>query len=80
MYAVVLWDWVISLPREWRFIWKTNWTPVKVAYLFCRCALISWLLFTNLSILTDESLPLDQLLGDSSGSLPTLLFRDGPFA
>ncbi|SJL06154.1 uncharacterized protein ARMOST_09490 [Armillaria ostoyae] len=36
MYAVVLWDWLISLPREWRFVWKTHWTPVKIAYLFCR--------------------------------------------
>jgi Family of unknown function (DUF6533) len=52
--AVVIWDWVTSLPREWRFvnskvltsgafsdrrrsqIWKTHWTPVKMAYLFCR--------------------------------------------
>ncbi|KAJ7897203.1 hypothetical protein B0H14DRAFT_2494963 [Mycena olivaceomarginata] len=36
MYAVVIWDWLISLPREWRFVWKTHWTPVKMAYLFCR--------------------------------------------
>ncbi|KAF7784119.1 hypothetical protein Agabi119p4_284 [Agaricus bisporus var. burnettii] len=36
MYAVVLWDWIISLPREYRFIWRTHWTPVKMAYLFCR--------------------------------------------
>ncbi|KAH9950928.1 hypothetical protein B0H21DRAFT_408752 [Amylocystis lapponica] len=36
MYAVVIWDWVIALPREWRFIWRTNWTPVKISYLFCR--------------------------------------------
>ena len=53
--AIVLWDWALGLPREWRFvrrravaqrrwtelqahiqIWKTQWTPVKVAYLFCR--------------------------------------------
>lgn len=52
--TVVLWDWIISLPREWQYvsahshthlcnsyddlsqIWKTSWTPVKVAYLFCR--------------------------------------------
>ncbi|CAL1694094.1 unnamed protein product [Somion occarium] len=36
MYAVVVWDWALGLPREWRFIWKTRWTPVKIAYLFCR--------------------------------------------
>ncbi|KDR85774.1 hypothetical protein GALMADRAFT_1325360 [Galerina marginata CBS 339.88] len=34
--AVVLWDWIISLPREYRFVWRTHWTPVKMAYLFCR--------------------------------------------
>ncbi|KAJ7786654.1 hypothetical protein B0H16DRAFT_1756396 [Mycena metata] len=40
--AVVVWDWLISLPREWRFVWKTHWTPVKMAYLFCRqVALVS---------------------------------------
>ncbi|KAH7930612.1 hypothetical protein BV22DRAFT_1000304 [Leucogyrophana mollusca] len=47
-YAVVLWDWVISLPREWRFIWRTHWTPVKIAYLFCRywvIAVVPYLLF-----------------------------------
>ncbi|EKM61383.1 uncharacterized protein PHACADRAFT_204552 [Phanerochaete carnosa HHB-10118-sp] len=36
MYAVTVWEWALGLPREWRFIWKTRWTPVKVAYLFCR--------------------------------------------
>ena len=35
--TVVAWDWLTSLPREWRFVWKTKWTPVKVSYLFCRC-------------------------------------------
>ncbi|KAF8910175.1 hypothetical protein CPB84DRAFT_1672890 [Gymnopilus junonius] len=34
--AVVLWDWIISLPREYNFVWRTHWTPVKMAYLFCR--------------------------------------------
>ncbi|KIK07231.1 hypothetical protein K443DRAFT_129234 [Laccaria amethystina LaAM-08-1] len=34
--AVVLWDWIISLHREYRFVWRTHWTPVKIAYLFCR--------------------------------------------
>ncbi|PFH52225.1 hypothetical protein AMATHDRAFT_57149 [Amanita thiersii Skay4041] len=41
MYAVVIWDWIISLPREYRFIWKTHWTPVKIAYLFCRYWIIT---------------------------------------
>lgn len=34
--AIVAWDWITSLNREWRFIWKAAWTPVKAAYLFCR--------------------------------------------
>ncbi|KAF9535594.1 hypothetical protein CPB83DRAFT_21382 [Crepidotus variabilis] len=48
MYAVVLWDWIISLPREYRFVWRTHWTPVKVAYLFCRywvIAVVPYLLY-----------------------------------
>ncbi|ESK90938.1 hypothetical protein Moror_16439 [Moniliophthora roreri MCA 2997] len=48
MYAVVVWDWLVSLPREWRFIWKTHWTPVKAAYLFCRywvIAVVPYLLY-----------------------------------
>ncbi|TFY53229.1 hypothetical protein EVG20_g10212 [Dentipellis fragilis] len=48
MYAVVLWDWVISINREWNFIWKTFWSPVKVAYLFCRywvIAVVPYLLY-----------------------------------
>ncbi|GLB35860.1 putative expressed protein [Lyophyllum shimeji] len=48
MYAVVIWDWIISLPREYRFVWRTHWTPVKIAYLFCRywvIAVVPYLLY-----------------------------------
>ncbi|KAJ3558974.1 hypothetical protein NM688_g620 [Phlebia brevispora] len=48
MYAVSVWDWGLCLPREWRFIWKTRWTPVKIAYLFCRywvLAVVPYLLY-----------------------------------
>ncbi|KAI0715111.1 hypothetical protein C8Q76DRAFT_795904 [Earliella scabrosa] len=48
MYAIVVWDWFFGLQREWRFIWKTSWTPVKVAYLFCRywvLAVVPYLLY-----------------------------------
>ena len=66
--TVVLWDWIISLPREWQYvnpfppthlynshcnisqIWKTSWTPVKVAYLFCRYVDSITSNATNLSI------------------------------
>ncbi|KAI0688136.1 hypothetical protein BC835DRAFT_333933 [Cytidiella melzeri] len=53
MYAIVVWDWAIALPREYRFIWKTHWTPVKVAYLLCRYWVIAvvpyllWAFCTN---------------------------------
>ncbi|KAL4246963.1 DUF6533 domain-containing protein [Abortiporus biennis] len=46
--AVVVWDWALGLPREWRFIWKTSWTPVKFSYIFCRywvLAVIPYLLW-----------------------------------
>lgn len=48
MYAVVVWDWIMSVGREYRFIWKTHWTPVKAAYLFCRywvLAVVPYLLY-----------------------------------
>ncbi|KAI5122383.1 hypothetical protein M0805_004140 [Coniferiporia weirii] len=31
--AVVVWDWVVSLPREYKF---SSWTAAKLSYLFCR--------------------------------------------
>ncbi|KAG9019820.1 hypothetical protein FRB90_005968 [Tulasnella sp. 427] len=34
--AVCLWDWLVSLPREWRLIWKSQWSVIKVLYLLCR--------------------------------------------
>ncbi|EIN13912.1 hypothetical protein PUNSTDRAFT_57778, partial [Punctularia strigosozonata HHB-11173 SS5] len=36
MYAIVAWDWITSLPTEWRCIWKCRWTPIKLTYLMCR--------------------------------------------
>ncbi|KAL5535985.1 hypothetical protein ACEPAF_4079 [Sanghuangporus sanghuang] len=36
MYAVFVWDWLVSLPREYKFIWKSGWTAAKMSYLFCR--------------------------------------------
>ncbi|KAI0078865.1 hypothetical protein K474DRAFT_1659786 [Panus rudis PR-1116 ss-1] len=58
MYAVVLWDWALGLPREWRFIWKTSWTPVKMAYLFCRywvIAVVPYLLWAFCTNHTQET-------------------------
>ncbi|KAJ7040288.1 hypothetical protein C8F04DRAFT_1083059 [Mycena alexandri] len=54
--AVVVWDWLISLPREWRFVWKTHWTPVKMAYLFCRYWVIAVVPYLLYSFVMDHSL------------------------
>ncbi|KAG8999489.1 hypothetical protein FRB95_014276 [Tulasnella sp. JGI-2019a] len=35
-YAVTLWDWVTSFPREYRLIHKSQWSVIKVLYLLCR--------------------------------------------
>ncbi|KAG8846294.1 hypothetical protein FRB96_002046 [Tulasnella sp. 330] len=35
-YAISLWDWVTSFPREYRLIHKTPWSAIKVLYLLCR--------------------------------------------
>ncbi|KAJ6609373.1 hypothetical protein B0H10DRAFT_2166352 [Mycena sp. CBHHK59/15] len=54
--AVVIWDWLISLPREWRFVWKTHWTPVKMAYLFCRYWVIAVVPYLLYCFVMDHSL------------------------
>ncbi|KAI0317395.1 hypothetical protein OF83DRAFT_1083633 [Amylostereum chailletii] len=36
MYAVLVWDWITSIRKEYDFIWKSKWTPIKGLYLFCR--------------------------------------------
>ncbi|KIP10082.1 hypothetical protein PHLGIDRAFT_272630 [Phlebiopsis gigantea 11061_1 CR5-6] len=56
MYAIVLWDWALGLPREWRFIWKTSWTPVKIAYLFCRYWVIAVMPYLLWAFCTNHSL------------------------
>lgn len=56
MYAVVLWDWIISLPREWQYIWKTSWTPVKAAYLFCRYWVITVVPYLLYAFVNNHSL------------------------
>ncbi|KAH8110611.1 hypothetical protein DFH11DRAFT_755414 [Phellopilus nigrolimitatus] len=48
MYSVVVWDWIVSLPREYKFIWKSSWTAAKISYLFCRY----WILIVMPYVLT----------------------------
>ncbi|KAH9997753.1 hypothetical protein BJV74DRAFT_768181 [Russula compacta] len=87
-YSVVLWDWIISLPREWQYIWKTSWTPVKVAYLFCRywvITVVPYLLYAfvnNHSLETCEriyKIPVALAMWNQVGSESVLLIRTYAF-
>ncbi|KAK0505698.1 hypothetical protein EDD18DRAFT_2508 [Armillaria luteobubalina] len=88
MYAVVLWDWLISLPREWRFVWKTHWTPVKIAYLFCRYWVIIVVPYLLFCFVVDHSLetcrkiykiPVALAMWNQVGSESVLLIRTYAF-
>ncbi|KAJ7361406.1 hypothetical protein DFH08DRAFT_1074398 [Mycena albidolilacea] len=86
MYAVVIWDWLISLPREWRFVWKTHWTPVKMAYLFCRYWVIAVVPYLLYCFVADHSLETCQkiykaplALWNQVGSESVLLIRTYAF-
>lgn len=88
MYAVVIWDWAISLPREWRFIWKTHWTPVKTAYLFCRywvIAVVPYLLYVFVTNHTEAEcqkiyrIPVALAMWNQVGSESVLLIRTYAF-
>ncbi|KAH9065834.1 hypothetical protein EDB87DRAFT_1593350 [Lactarius vividus] len=88
MYAVVLWDWIISLPREWQYIWKTSWTPVKAAYLFCRywvITVVPYLLYAfvnNHSLETCQKIykiPVALAMWNQVGSESVLLIRTYAF-
>ncbi|KAJ7170206.1 hypothetical protein C8R46DRAFT_1350082 [Mycena filopes] len=88
MYAVVIWDWLISLPREWRFVWKTHWTPVKIAYLFCRYWVIVVVPYLLYCFVMDHSLetcqkiykiPVGLALWNQVGSETVLLIRTYAF-
>lgn len=35
-YSILVWDWIILLPREWRLIWKTEWSLYKGLYCMSR--------------------------------------------
>ncbi|KZV62244.1 hypothetical protein PENSPDRAFT_618164 [Peniophora sp. CONT] len=36
MYAVCVWDWILSFKKEYHLIWKSQWTLVKGLYIFTR--------------------------------------------
>ncbi|KAJ3504709.1 hypothetical protein NLJ89_g7792 [Agrocybe chaxingu] len=86
--AVVLWDWIISLPREYRFIWRTHWTPVKMAYLFCRYWVICVVPYLLYCFVVDHSLdtckriykiPVALAMWNQVGSESVLLIRTFAF-
>ncbi|KAJ7754952.1 hypothetical protein DFH07DRAFT_822267 [Mycena maculata] len=88
MYAVVIWDWLISLPREYKFVWKTHWTPVKMAYLFCRYWVIAVVPYLLYCFVLDHSLetcqkiykiPVALALWNQVGSESVLLIRTYAF-
>ncbi|KAF8482046.1 hypothetical protein DFH94DRAFT_734697 [Russula ochroleuca] len=86
--TVVLWDWIISLPREWQYIWKTSWTPVKVAYLFCRYWVITVVPYLLYAFVNNHSLetcqriykiPVALAMWNQVGSESVLLIRTYAF-
>lgn len=88
MYAVVLWDWIISLHREYRFVWRTHWTPVKIAYLFCRYWVITVVPYLLYCFVIDHSLetcqriykiPVALAMWNQVGSESVLLIRTYAF-
>ncbi|CCL98088.1 uncharacterized protein FIBRA_00082 [Fibroporia radiculosa] len=88
MYAVVVWDWLLALPKEWRFIWKTSWTPVKVAYLFCRYWVLAvgpvllWAFVSNHSWQTCERIyriPVAMAMWNQAAAETILLIRTYAF-
>ncbi|KAJ3721753.1 hypothetical protein C8R42DRAFT_702822 [Lentinula raphanica] len=88
MYAVVIWDWLVSLPREWRFVWKTHWTPVKIAYLFCRYWVIAVVPYLLYAFVKDHSsdtchkiyrIPVALAMWNQVGSESVLLIRTYAF-
>ncbi|EIM92195.1 uncharacterized protein STEHIDRAFT_151533 [Stereum hirsutum FP-91666 SS1] len=88
MYAVVIWDWVISLPREYRFIWRTSITPVKCAYLFCRYWVIATVPYLLYCFVMDHTwdeceriykIPVALALWNQAGSESVLLIRTYAF-
>ncbi|KAH0591066.1 hypothetical protein H2248_001172 [Termitomyces sp. 'cryptogamus'] len=88
MYAVVIWDWIISLPREYRFVWRTHWTPVKIAYLFCRYWVITVVPYLLYCFVVDHPLatcekifriPVALAMWNQVGSQSVLLIRTYAF-
>ncbi|KAF8971753.1 hypothetical protein BDZ97DRAFT_1913662 [Flammula alnicola] len=86
--AVVLWDWIISLPREYRFVWRTHWTPVKMAYLFCRYWVITVVPYLLYCFVSDHpratceriyKIPVALAMWNQVGSESVLLIRTYAF-
>ncbi|RDB29202.1 hypothetical protein Hypma_015835 [Hypsizygus marmoreus] len=86
--AVVIWDWIISLPREYRFVWRTHWTPVKIAYLFCRYWVITVVPYLLYCFASDHPLatcerifriPVALAMWNQVGSQSVLLIRTYAF-
>lgn len=55
MYSVVVWDWFVCIPREYKYIWKSRWTAVKCSYLFCRYWVLTVVPFILFVFVTNHS-------------------------
>ncbi|KAG8965586.1 hypothetical protein FRC03_000394 [Tulasnella sp. 419] len=55
-YTLLLYDWILTLAREYRLIWPIRWGPVKYLYLFCRYYPIITLPFTLFSYTRNHDL------------------------
>ncbi|KAF9778254.1 hypothetical protein BJ322DRAFT_507524 [Thelephora terrestris] len=87
-YAIVAWDWITSFNREWRYIWKAAWTPVKVSYLFCRYWVLAVGCFLLFCFVNDHTLemchkiykiPVALAMWNQLGSEVVLLIRTYAF-
>ncbi|KAH8913356.1 hypothetical protein BT69DRAFT_1344713 [Atractiella rhizophila] len=34
--SVLIWDWIVTFPSEYKYIWRTPWSIAKVLFLFNR--------------------------------------------
>ncbi|EIM79317.1 uncharacterized protein STEHIDRAFT_126547 [Stereum hirsutum FP-91666 SS1] len=53
--SVLVWDWLVCLPQEWRYIWKADWTAIKVLYLMVRYYTFVVLVVTDVWFFADWS-------------------------
>ncbi|EIM80014.1 uncharacterized protein STEHIDRAFT_150848 [Stereum hirsutum FP-91666 SS1] len=56
--SIWIWDWLVCLPEEWKYIWKAQWSAIKMVYLMVRYYALAVLIMTDIWVLgvwTEES-------------------------